>query len=191
MTLFTGSGSIPRHQYVFVDRSFLTNGQQSGWERAVWFGLHAVRGRTWGLQVMLESGAVFRELPPHAISWVDSWLDGDAGMAWTPQHAQVWDCYGAQFSTLVYDYLDGLECLARVQHQDLPGEYLFTVVPLLDPFTHAPDQSKEFMFLRLDNGRLTIQPTNRVVFRDKSFVQADWPTWPTHLRSSAQVYQCE
>lgn len=187
MTLYTGSGCIPRHEYVFVDRAFLTAGAETGWERAVWFGLRAVRGRMWGLHVMLECGAVFRDLPPHAISWTDD----EPGTPWEPQQAQLWDCYGEQFSTLVYDYLDGLDAVARIDGQDYEGAYLFTAAPLFDPYTRAPDQAKEFKFIRLENGRLTIQPTNRVLFRDKSFTDRDWPQWPANLRSDATIWQCE
>ncbi len=41
--------------------------------------------------------------------------------------------------------------------------------------TFYPSQSKEFMFIQLDNGRLTIMPTNELRFHDKSYTEGDWP----------------
>jgi len=180
MTLFTASGSLPRHQYVHVEGSFLG---LTGLHRAVWFGLHATQGRAWGCTVMLEAGAVYRNLPPQAIAFTTT--PGN----WTIKQAQLWDCYGAQFSLHVYDYLDGLSAVARVQGEDVRCSYLFTAIPVNDGYTAEPEQDKEFMFLRTEQGRLTIQPTNRVRFIDKSFTDPllGWP----RLSVSRTIWSCE
>jgi hypothetical protein len=179
MTLFTSSGSLPRHLYVRVDGSFV--GRQ-GWLDAVWFGLHAHVGRAWGCTVMFDDGAVYRNLPPHALAF-----DDDAP-EWTIRQAQSWDCYGPQFSLVAYTYLEGMGAVAKCNGADVPAMYLFTAVPFGDGFTQEPEQDKEFMFLRTDHGRLTIQPTNRVRFIDKSFTKAgEWP----RLSVQRNVYSCE
>lgn len=181
MTLNTSSGSLPRHLYVKVDGSFI--GAEPGWHDAVWFGLHAHVGRAWGCTVMLDNGAVYRNLPPHALAFEDN------APAWTIKQAQLWDCYGPQFSLVAYTYLEGMGCIARIEGKDVPAMYLFTAVPYGDGFTQEPTQDKEFMFLRTDHGRLTIQPTNRVRFIDKSFTDAD-AGWP-RLSVQKQAYSCE
>jgi hypothetical protein len=181
MTLFTASGSLPRHQYVSVCGAFIGFGADE-WFPAVWFGLHSHPGRAWGCTVLLESGAVYRDLPPHALAFCS---DPDP---WTIKDAQQWDCYSSQFSLHTYDYLDGLTAIVRAADAELGAEYLFTAIPVGDAYTHAPAQAKEFMFLRTDGGRLTIQPTNRVLFRDKSFTTV--PRW-LPLRRSESVYSCE
>ena len=180
MMLFTASGSLPHHLYVKVDGSFIGI---EGWHDAVWFGLHAHIGRAWGCTVMLESGAVYRNLPPHAIAW---WKDA---APWSLEQAQLWDCYSAQFSTHAYTYLYGLNATAKIGGLSIPCSYLFTAIPYGDGFTETPEQDKEFMFLKTMSGRLTIQPTNRVKFIDKSFTSEgnDWPK----LRVQKQVYSCE
>jgi hypothetical protein len=67
------------------------------------------------------------------------------------------------------------------------GEYLFSVTHLHDGWSNSPDQDKEFIFTKLDNGRLTIQPTNRVTFIDDSF------TTPilSKLKLQEEIYSCE
>jgi hypothetical protein len=126
----SSSGSLPRHYYVWVDSSFLRE-HGTGYEPAVWFGLHSHPGRAWGCHVMLECGAFYRGLPPHSIAFSPDPACAD----WALPQAQVWDCYGRDFSLLIYDYLDGLR--VKVKGGEA-GEYLFTAVPQGDAFTHDP-----------------------------------------------------
>lgn len=176
------SASLPHHLYVWVDRTFIReNGE--GFERAVWFGLHAHPGRVWGCHVMLECGAVYRNLPPHALAF------SDEPEPWTVEQSQLWDCYGRGFSTLKYDYLSTLNAIARVQGEDVPAHYLFTAVPFCDGFSEVPDQSKEFTFLQTSGDRLTVQPSNRVLFIDKSFTIQ--PEWPRDILRQTEWWSCE
>lgn len=176
------SKSLPVHQYLFVDRSFIRkNGV--GYEPAVWFAVNSQPSRAWGCHVMLECGAIYRGLPAHALHF----YQGDD--EWTIEQSQLWDCYGSEFQLIEYDYLRELKCRVLVQKEEYSGTYLFTAVPLNDPYTRDPSQSKEFMFIQTDQGRLTIQPTNRVMFVDKSFTVNQG--WPCDLKTSDLVWSCE
>lgn len=175
-------GSLPRHLYVWVDSRF-THKRDRGFVRAVWFGLVSYPGRVWGCNVMFESGAVYRSVPPHAIGFR---LDASE---WAVSQAQMWDCYSYQWTAHEYEYLKGLRCAALIGGERAGGEYLFTAAPLGDGFSAAPEQAKEFMFIKLDNGRLTIQPTNRVLFEDRSFTEV--VTDPPKLKLQEEVWSCE
>ena len=133
---------------------------------------------------MLECGAIVRDIPLHAL------CQGDDPPEWTIQQAQHWDCYGYQFSTHAYSFLHGLEAEARCADGLEQGDYLFTVIPIGDGYTAEPSQSKEFVFLKLHNGRFTAQPTNRVMFRDRSFTDRN-ATWPTDVKRQDEVWACE
>ena len=179
------SAPLPRHLYVYVDSSFIVSDEgEPTFLKAVWFGLTSTPSRMWGCNVMLECGAVYRGIPPHALTF-----NTEPAMAWEPNDAQRWDCYGHQFSMLEYTYLRGLSCIARVGDDDYPGEYLFTAVPIDDGFSRHPGQSKEFMFIELENGRLTIQPTDKVLFRDMSF--GGEPAWPKNLKRMDREWSAE
>jgi hypothetical protein len=117
---------------------------------------------------MLECGAVYRGLPPHALAF-----GVNPEKNWSLHDTQIWDCYGDQFSVVTYNYLHSQRAETRINN--LFGRYLFTVIPMYDGYTQDPSQSKEFMFIQLDNGRLTILPTNEVRFHDKSYTEGDWP----------------
>lgn len=178
-------GQLPRHQYVWID-SRHTHKTDLGYLPALWYGLVSYPGRAWGCTVMLESGAIYRNLPPHAIAF-----QAEPAGEWDITDAQTWDCYGYEFETLEYGYLSGLDCLVRANGHEHDGTYLFTVAPVGDGFSAAPEQSKEFVFAKLTNGYLTIQPTNNVIFRERSFTTNELMTFPSGLKRQTDVWSCE
>ena len=187
--MFSLLGEFPRHQYCYVDSTF-THREPIGFVPALWYGLVSIRGRAWGLTLMLESGAVYRNLPPHAIAF-----EPDAP-PWDIKDAQRWDVYGRDFTTIEYTYLQNLVVRAHVNEKALSkvltGTYLFTVGPIGDGFSAFPEQAKEFSFIKLDNGRLTIQPTNHLVFRERSFTKNDDMVFPLKdLKRQMEIYSCE
>ena len=179
---YSQSGQLPTHQYCFVDASFISS--RTGFIPCVWFGLVSIPGRMWGCTIMLECGAVYRAVPPHALAFQEN-----PNPFWNDANAQTWDCYSRDFSTIEYTYLRGV----TVESKDLDeckhkGEYLFTAAPIDDGFSRYPEQAKEFMFIRTDGGRLTIQPTDMVLFHDASFAT---PEWPKDLKTTTEIYSCE
>jgi len=177
-------GELPRHIYCFVD-SFYTHIESKGFLPCVWFGLVSYPGRTWGCTVMLECGAIYRNVPAHAIAFQKFPQE-----PWSADEAQTWDCYGEQFTTLEYKYLSGLDC--KVKCKDIPyeGSYLFTAAPIGDGYSAYPEQAKEFCFIKLKLGRLTVQPTNHVVFRERSFTDNKLE-FPSGLRRQTDVWSAE
>jgi hypothetical protein len=175
------SRNLPHHLYVWVDSSFIRKDGQ-GFEPAVWFALRSTPNRAWGLHIVLECGAVYRNVPPHAIAF-----SACPAPHWTLPQAQVWDCYGTEFDVIRYDYLADLE--ARYDGTDNRATCLFTACPHSDGFSAAPEQSKEFMFMRTEGDRLLIRPTNRVLFEERSFTE--YTGWPTDIMTSTQVWNCE
>lgn len=175
--------SLPIHKYVWVDSSFIRRAE-TGFEPAVWFGLVSQHGRAWGLNVMLECGAIYRSLPPHAIAFSPS------PPQWSLPEAQVWDCYSNECELHEYTYLRELSVRAMTKKgTSHAGTYLFTAAFLNDAYTRTPEQQKEFSFIQLDNHRLTIQPTNRTLFEDRSFTINSGA--PNDLITQTQVWSCE
>ena len=186
-------GPLPRHLYVYVDTEFTHQEiQASRFIPAVWFGLTSTPGRVFGCTVMLESGAVYRSLPPHALAFSPDIDDSLTEEPWGAQDAQTWDCYGTDFSVVEYPYLAGLRCLVKAGDEELPGQHLFSVAPIGDGFSQVPEQAKEFHFLRLDApfDRLTIQPTDRIVYEERSFTVGPL-AFPHGLARQTEVYSCE
>lgn len=185
VTLYTLIGDLPRHHYVWVAPGAISHAKEP--LRAVWFGLVSYPGRSWGCNVLLECGAVYRNVPAHALAFTEEAFRA----AWAPADAQMWDCYGLGFTALEYAYLRELRCRVLIPDDagEAAGEYLFTVAPVGDGFSAVPEQAKEFQFIKLANGRLTVQPTDRVLFEEKSFTGK--LEWPKHLRRQREVWSAE
>ncbi len=166
--IYSGAGPLPRHTYCYVEPNTFGNEK---WERVAWFGLVSHPARTWGCHVMLECGAVYRNVPLHRLA------HRETVTGWTPGEGQTWDCYGHHFSVVEYPFLEAAPVIVRLRSkEELTGRYLFTAIPMLDGFSLEPEQSKEFYFIKLDNGRFTAQPTNHVLVQDKSFITvSEWP----------------
>lgn len=170
--------NLPFHVYGYVDTHFLSAGEVGGIEPAVWFGLTVPANRAIGLTVLLENGGMYRELPPHA------WAFAPEADNWTLEQAQRWNCFGGAAQAIAYDYLREFECY--VHRARLPGTYLFTLEFGDNGYSRYPGQSKALHALQLENGRLTLQPGNEVVWHDGSFTTASAvPTW---LRRQEDVW---
>lgn len=184
--MHTSIGSLPKHQYVFVDTKF-TLRRSEGFMPAVWFGLVSHPGRVWGCNLLLENGAIYRNVPLHALAHTEpKKCDRD----WPAGKAQHWDCYGYGWTASEYTYLKGVSCMAQCLADEIFGTYLFTVAPIGDGFSEVPEQAKEFTFVKLRNNRFTVQPTDRILFSDTSFTNHDW-SWPRNFKRQTETYSCE
>lgn len=178
---------LPHHRYVWVDSTFVLKEPEPGlFLPAVWFGIVSLPGRMFGLNVLLESGALFRNVPPHGIAF-----SAHPEPVWTPQAAQRWDCYSSAIVTHAYAYLRHLRVKARTAAGCHDGEYLFTVLPMGDGFSADAGQSKEFSWIALENHRLSIQPTNELLFEEKSFTSNPEMVFPRNLKRQSQWYASE
>lgn len=186
-TLFA---SLPRHLYVHVESRFVLTEHAEAPEflPCTWFGLTSVPGRAWGLTVLLENGAIYSHLPPHAIAF-----DTLAKQKWAIEQAQLWDCFGYDFAIAEYSYLAGRRVLCSVTKrlgELLEGEYLFTAQHYGDGYSAAPEQAKQYHFIRLELGRLVCLPANRFVVDAAEFttLQAELPKG---LRRQTETYSVE
>jgi hypothetical protein len=176
--MYSGSGDLPKHIYCYVNSAIIRE-KGEGYEPCVWFAIHSHPGRMWGCHIMLECGAVYRNVPPHHLAFSPN------PDAWTQHDAQIWNCYGSQFSTIEYTFLSGMKVQTKSRGS---GNYLFTAIPLNDGFSAAPEQSKEFMFCEMESRRLAILPTNMLLFEDKSFGEVEWPT---DLKTLSHIWSVE
>jgi hypothetical protein len=175
---------LPVHQYVTVSPGLIHDEVQRG----AWFAVQPNMGGVWGGHVLLESGALFRNIPLHALV-----IGPDDSPTQRPEDLQLWDCYAEEATAIEYRYLRGLTTLSREARGSgiLPGRYLFTLIPRNDAFSRHPEQAKEFVVsVRDDTSRLVIRATNELLFADKSL--ADQPTaWPYGLKRLVEVPSVE
>jgi len=162
--IFSKIGSLPFQIYVWVDSSFIYKKPQ-GWVEGMIIGLTSIPGRSWGFNIILQQGgALYRQIPPHAISFTPS-----PELKWSLEKSCLWNCYSYDFTVLYNPILEGIKMTTKIESSIYSGKYLWSATFLNDGWSRTPEQDKEFFFIQLDNGRLTIQPTNRITFQDPSF----------------------
>ena len=181
------AANLPQHQYCWVDKSIMSDGEVKGWEEGVWFGLLSTPHRAWGCSVMLKCGALYRGLPLHALCHDSVGFDVEWGIG----DAQRWDCFGYNFSPIRYDYLRELDVDVWVAKRQnwFEGHYVFTAEPYEDSYSLEPSQTKSHNFIALENGRYTCVPNNNVLWKESSFVKSQGkPNW---LRVQSDSWHAE
>ena len=156
------------------------------------FGACSIRGRALGFHCMTDVGGVFWRLPLHAF------VHKDGAPALPLDHLQLWDCLGYHLAVTRYDFLRDLSCRVLLRDRKwYAGQYLFTLdwchpdAEALDTsFAEHPDQHKCGHFLALDNGCFAVQPNNRILWQEKSFV-TNPPRGRPDYRINTHVWFCE
>lgn len=180
--IFSKIGSLPFHLYVWVDSSFIYK-NPCGWVEGMLIGLTSIPGRSWGFNVLLQQGgALYRQLPPHALAFSPS-----PEPSWSLDQSCLWNCYSYDFTVLYNPILEGMKMTAKVGKNFYKGNYLWSATFLKDGWSRTPEQDKEFFFIKLDNGRITIQPTNRITFTDSSFIDN---SFIPPLKLNEKIYSC-
>lgn len=158
-------GSIPNHRYILVDTLY-THEKSIGWQEAMWVGITSIPGRAWGINVIFRfGGMMYRNIPPNAIAFRH-----DPQTFWNIDDSQAWNCYSYDFVTLQDPVLSNMRLKVKTKSGIHTGEYMFSTTHINDGYSESPDQDKTFIWCKLDNGRMTIQPNNHVVFEDSSYI---------------------
>lgn len=132
------------------------------------------------LNVLLECGALYRELPPHA------WAFRPDAPVLTLGRCQAWDCFGGTAQAIEYAYLRELP--VQMIADKAKGGYLFTVEWGDNGFSRYPEQSKALHALSMYGG-VTFQPGNAFTVHESSFTANDGDcSW---LRRQRHVWGAE
>jgi hypothetical protein len=157
-----------------VRREFLYNLEthHGEFENAYAFGVRSVQCRALGFHVALDNGAVFWNLPIHAL------VHRPVAPHIPLDFLELWDCFGPNISVTQFTFLKELRCDVLLKDRTTAqGVYMFTIDwSATDPgeidvtFSEVPSEHKCAHLIRLDNGLFAAQPNNRVLWRQSSFV---------------------
>lgn len=157
-------------------------------------GLKSIPGRALGFHVLLRNGAVFWDLPVHAICW-----HPEAKRMFLQQH-QLWDCFSYHFTAHRFARLADLRCEVRLKGKPgwcLWGAYIWTIDwcsadgQVMDTgVSEFPPEHKCAHLLALDDGNFALLPNNRIRWHDEAFCTEPFPERPTYL-TNTHTWQCE
>jgi hypothetical protein len=168
---------------VWVDKSYLTAGEEDGWVEGYWVSVKSVPGSSFLFETYIpQMGALYDKLPIKAFC-ADKALE-------TEEHdnllLQPWDCFGMGVTILEKNLLSGCEVEARIPCLDLDedlevertietrrGTYLFTIdnYATENPdltFSHILPEHKSFNVIELETGQFALLPNNLVTFKVSS-----------------------
>ena len=145
------------------------------------FGVRSKAGRNLDFHVVTNSGMQFWGVPSQALCWKNC-------ERMPLEDTQLWDCFGDEVSVVKFNYLAGLACSVKLESGTIKkGSYLMTFDWNDNAFSDEPSQRKNGHLIKLEDGNFTIQPNNRILWKDPSFTtetpELDWPVHTTTYQS--------
>jgi hypothetical protein len=130
-------------------------------DKVMVFGAQSCSGSAMTFHVMTDYGLVRSRVPIHMLCWKE-----DAPLM-PLDHLQLWDCFHENVSIVEYDAL--FDTRAKVVLKDKSehwGEYVMTFDWYRNSYSDEPSQYKCLHMIALDNGNYTLQPNNRVYWKN-------------------------
>jgi len=167
---------------VWVDKSYLTAGEEDGWVEGYWVSVKSVPGSSFLFETYIpQMGALYDKLPIQAFAHDDAAVDRSRLFTLQP-----WDCFGLGVSILEKSLIGGCEVAARLPIRRLnedvdwewvfetyEGTYLFTIDNYATDnpdltFAHSLPEHKSFNVIELETGQFALLPNNLVTFKVSS-----------------------
>lgn len=162
----------------YIRKEFLFNQEEhhGEFEEGFLFGVTSLMNKTLLFNFMSKGGGHFCRLPIHAFCHK---LDAPKQSL---NDLVTWNNFSYYIGVVRYDYLITF-CKAKVKLRDNKvylGNYLFTVdyanpdkdLPAQDfGLSESPYDHKSANLYKLDNGNFAIQPNNRVLYVDASYIE--------------------
>ena len=175
------------HFYCLLRKQHLYGGvgHEGEFENVCVFSAQSNAGKALLFNVMLDNGTIRSRVPIHMLCHIE-------GSPEIPlDYLQRWDCYSENISVIEYEYLSEMRC--KVIFKDKSenwGSYCMTFDWYRNPFSDEPTQYKCLHMIRLDNGSYTLQPNNRIYWRDMSFTTKPFPERPDY-KVDTKTFKCE
>lgn len=165
--------SIPHFYAKLREEHLYQHDGRDGFQDVVIFGIQSVVGKAMTFHVMTEEGAVRSRVPIHMLAWKDTAVKKSL------DYLQLWDCFGEDVAVVSYDYL--VQSRVQVVFKDGTkewGSYVMTFDWYNNPYSEEPTQYKAAHLIKLDGGNFTLQPNNRLMWKDMSFITKPFPEKP-------------
>ena len=155
------------------------------YDKVLVFGAQSCAGYAMTFHVMTDYGIVRSRVPVHMLCWKEH------APLMPFDHLQLWDCFHENVAMVEYDAL--FDCRAKVVLKDKSehwGDYAMTFDWYRNSYSEEPSQYKCLHMIALDNGNYTLQPNNRIFWKNMSFVTKPFPEKPD-FKVDNKVWKCE
>lgn len=181
-----------RPEKVWLRKEFLFDDQEGHGEfvRALLISAKALYGRALEFEVLTESGILRDKLPVEAICTKKS-----APRRPTPE-LQLWNAFSKRMTIIEKPILNRVKVFSKKTGKLEWGSYWFTFDFCLDDTIYdlgvaeQPDEHKCLHFIEMDDGNFMLQPNNRCLWTDPSFVTKPFDT-NAGYKVATKVIDCE
>jgi len=176
-----------KHFYCYIRKEHLYQHKThiGEYDKVLVFGAQSCSGKALTFHVMTDYGIVRSRVPIHM-------LCSKPDTKHLPlDYLQLWDCFDENVSVVEYETL--FDCRAKVVLKDRTehwGNYLMTFDWYRNSYSDEPSQYKSLHMIELDNGNFTLQPNNRIYWKNMSFVTKSFPKTPDFLVDNKE-WRCE
>jgi hypothetical protein len=154
------------------------------YEKIAIFGAQSSSGKALLFTGMLDNGTIRSRIPIHMLCSKECQKQ-------ELDLLQLWDCFSENATVTIYNFLKGAR--AKVIFKDKThcwGNYMMTFDWYDNPYSNEPTQYKCLHMIQLDNGNFTLQPNNRIFWREMSFTTKQFPENPDY-KVDNKIYRCE
>jgi len=176
-----------KHFYCYLRKEHLYQHKThiGEYDKVLVFGAQSCSGKALTFHVMTDYGIVRSRVPIHM-------LCSKPDTKHLPlDYLQLWDCFDENVSVVEYETL--FDCRAKVVLKDRTDHwvnYLMTFDWYRNSYSDEPSQYKSLHMIELDNGNFTLQPNNRIYWKNMSFVTKPFPKTPDFLVDNKE-WRCE
>lgn len=161
-----------RPEKVWLRREFLFNEESNHgeFERAILISAKAIYGRALEFEVLTESGVLRDKLPVGALCTRTS------APKRRTEDLQLWNCFSKTMTVIQKPILNRVQVYNKLNNKLEWGTYWHTFDFCLDDnrydlgMAEQPDEHKCLHFIEMDDGNFMLQPNNRCLWSDPSFV---------------------
>lgn len=133
-------------------------------------GVRCVKDQVPLFSVLLENGVLRDKLPSSALLYYDRRPDKEYRF----DELCLWNSFSNTFTVMVMEYLSGAKVTVKMKSGEVVmGSYLFTIDWAKDSITDLAEDATEHKshhVIVLEDGQIAIQPNNRVLWHEPSFV---------------------
>lgn len=164
-----------RPEKVWLRREFLFDDQKAHgeFEKSLLISAKSLYGRAMEFEVLTECGVLRDKLPIEAIC-----TNKDSPRRKTTE-LQLWNCFSKNMTIIQKPILGRVKVFNKQQKFEI-GSYWWTFDFCLNDniydlgLAEQPDEHKCLHFIEMDDGNFMLQPNNRCLWLDPSFVTKDF-----------------
>lgn len=175
---------------VFILNHYLNNDiNDNSFTEGYLTSVKSIDGNSLSFTVLLETGALFSNLPIESI-YIKKYNDINMNIKFNTRQLQPYSCLDGSIQVIEYELLKHCDVKCLIGFNSIKGVYLFTIDYNGSSLADDPEQRKTHNIIALENGQLAALPNNKCLFLNKSLTDNKDNKFPKYKRTE-KYYRSE